>query len=202
MLGEFQVQGVFAEGGMATVYSAVHPLIGKRAAIKVISYHLSSIAAAVDAFLQEARDVNQIRHPNIVDIFSVQHPCRSPELRFVMEWLEGQALRSRLAERPLSLGESCEILIQMCDALEAVHEKNIVHLDLKPENVYLVPLRGGRTLVKLLDFGIAKFFEADVTPLAQESSAPLRAPALPITCRRSRRKENGSISAATSIRSA
>ena len=108
MLGEFQIQGVFAEGGMATVYSAVHPLIGKKAAIKVISYQLSSIAAAVDAFLQEARDVNQIRHPNIVDIFAFG---TLPDRRsyFVMEWLDGQALRVRLAERPLSLGESCEI---------------------------------------------------------------------------------------------
>jgi tRNA A-37 threonylcarbamoyl transferase component Bud32 len=157
IVGEYAIEGLLAKGGMASVYSAAHQVIGKKAAIKVISQNLSSNAAAVDAFLQEARIINQIRHPNIVDVFAFGS---LPDERsyFIMEWLEGETLRDRLERGRLPLGESYEILIQVCDALDAAHEKRIVHLDLKPDNVYLVPVRGRRTLVKLLDFGIARLF--------------------------------------------
>jgi serine/threonine protein kinase len=154
-VGDYVVQGQLADGGMSTVYSAIHPLIGKRAAIKVISPQLSCDELAIKRFLQEARAVNEIRHPNIVDVFACGHLADGRSY-LVMEWLEGETLGDRLWAGRLTLDEGCDILLQMCEALDAAHDKRIVHLDLKPENVFLVPVHGGRTLVKLLDFGIAK----------------------------------------------
>jgi eukaryotic-like serine/threonine-protein kinase len=160
MLGEYRIEGLVAHGGMSSVYCAVHPLIGKKAAIKVMSVELFNEVAAVEHFIQEARAVNQIRHPNIVDVFSFG---RTPDGRsyFAMEWLEGETLADRLDAGRQSIGECYEILLQVCDALEAAHAQRIAHLDLKPENVYLVSLRGGRTMVKLLDFGIAKVMSGE-----------------------------------------
>jgi serine/threonine-protein kinase len=154
-VGEYRIEGKIGEGGMATVYSALHPLIGKKAAIKVMSPALGADAIAVERFVQEARAVNQIGHPNIVDIFSFG---KLPDGRnyFVMEWLQGETLHSRLERGPIELSEIVEILLHVCDALEAAHEKGIVHRDLKPENIFLVERRPGRKQVKLLDFGIAK----------------------------------------------
>ena len=145
---------------MASIYAALHPIIGKRAAIKVISPSLSVNASCVERFLEEARAVNRIGHPNIVDIFSFG---ALPDGRsyFVMEWLQGMTLGDRLFRAPLALPETCDILDQICDALEAAHEAGVVHRDLKPDNVFLVPVRGRRTLVKLLDFGIAKLMDKE-----------------------------------------
>jgi serine/threonine protein kinase len=154
-VGEYKVDKKIGEGGMGAVYSATHPMIGKRAAIKVISTALGTDASAVNRFVQEARSVNQIGHPNIVDVFAFG---TLPDGRnyFIMEYLQGESLADRIQRVAMPLGEALEILDQVADALEAAHEKQIVHRDLKPDNVYLAAVRGGRTLVKLLDFGIAK----------------------------------------------
>jgi serine/threonine-protein kinase len=160
VVGEYRVDKKIGEGGMGAVYSATHPLIGKRAAIKVISAALGTDASAVGRFVQEARSVNQIGHPNIVDVFAFGE---LPDGRnyFVMEYLQGESLADRIQRAAMPLGEAIEILDQVADALEAAHEKQIVHRDLKPDNVYLAAVRGGRTMVKLLDFGIAKLSTPD-----------------------------------------
>src|SRR5262249_30630467 len=135
MVGEYQIEWIFREGGMGTVYAATHPVIKKKAAIKVISANLCADPCCVERFIQEARAVNEIGHPNIVDIFSFG---RLPDGRcyFVMEWLPGQSLADRMLRHSLSLGETYAILEQICDALEAAHETGIVHRDLKPDNVF------------------------------------------------------------------
>ena len=165
IVGEYRVEGKLGEGGMAVVYSAVHPLIGKKAAIKVMSPILSADAGAVARFALEARSVNRIGHPNIVDVFSFG---RLPDGRsyFVMEWLPGETLYERLWKQhgPLPLTDVINILDQICDALEATHEKGIIHRDLKPANVFLCPVRGRQDLVKLLDFGVAKLAHHESSP--------------------------------------
>jgi serine/threonine-protein kinase len=160
VVGEYKVDKKIGEGGMGAVYSATHPMIGKRAAIKVISAALGTNVEAVGRFVQEARSVNQIGHPNIVDVFAFGE---LPDGRnyFVMEYLQGESLADRIGRTAMPLGEAIEILDQVADALEAAHEKQIVHRDLKPDNVYLAAVRGGRTMVKLLDFGIAKLSVPD-----------------------------------------
>ena len=160
VVGEYTIERKLGDGGMATVYGAMHPLIGKKAAIKIIAPALSLDAGLVERFVLEARAVNAIGHPNIVDVFSfgVLSDGRS---YFVMEWLQGETLYDRLWERRLGVDEALDILDQICDALEAAHEKGIIHRDLKPANVFLCPVRGRRDLVKLLDFGVAKLIATD-----------------------------------------
>ena len=162
VVGEYRIEKKIGEGGMGAVYSALHPMIGKRAAIKVISSALGTDASAVNRFVQEARSVNQIGHPNIVDVFAFGE---LPDGRnyFVMEHLQGESLADRIQRAAMPLGEAIEILDQICDALEAAHENQIVHRDLKPDNVFLSAVRGGRMMVKLLDFGIAKLADAPGT---------------------------------------
>ena len=104
-----------------------------------MSAALSLDAGPVERFVHEARAVNQIGHPNIVDVFSFG---ALPDGRsyFVMEWLQGETLlrRASSSERlPLRRGAR-RSSIQVCDALEAAHEKGIVHRDLKPDNIFLV----------------------------------------------------------------
>src|SRR5688500_17112435 len=141
---------------MGVVFSATHPMIGKRAAIKVLKQSLSNNPVTVERFIQEARAVNQIGHPNIVDIFAFG---RLPDGRsyLVMDLLEGESLRKRVKRGPLTIGEAIHVIDEVASALAAAHAKGFIHRDLKPDNVFLVVHpEAGRTPCKLLDFGLAK----------------------------------------------
>jgi serine/threonine protein kinase len=155
VVGEYRIDDKIGEGGMGVVYSATHPMIGKRAAIKVISAELGTDPVLVQRFVQEARSVNQIGHPNIVDVFAFGQ-LDDGRNYFVMEYLQGESLRGRVTRSFMSIADAVQILDEVAGALEAAHEKGIVHRDLKPDNVYLASVRGGYIIVKLLDFGIAK----------------------------------------------
>ena len=155
IVGEYRIESKLGQGGMATVYAGTQPVIGKKVAVKVMSRQLCVDPVQVERFVQEARSVNQIGHPNLVDVFAFG---ALPDGRsyFVMEWLQGETLAARLRRGWLPVPEAVAILFQICDGLAAAHDKSIVHRDLKPENIFLVPVRNRRLLVKLLDFGIAK----------------------------------------------
>jgi tRNA A-37 threonylcarbamoyl transferase component Bud32 len=155
VVGEFQIVRKVGQGAMGTVYEAAHPLIGKKAAVKVLSSQLGASPQFLARFVREARAIARIGHPNIVDAYSFG---TLPDGRcyFVMEWLQGKTLGERLQEGRLTLADSLDILDQMCRGLAAAHEKGIVHRDLKPDNVFLTDVRGERPRVKLLDFSIAK----------------------------------------------
>ena len=155
VVGEYRVERVIGRGGMGVVYSGLQPVIEKRVAIKVLNSELSSDPALVRRFLDEARAVNRIRHPNIIDIFSFGQLADSRQY-FVMEYLEGHALADRLQNGDLPVAELPPLLAQICDALDAAHGEHIVHRELKPENIWIVEPRRGRQFAKLLDFGIAK----------------------------------------------
>jgi hypothetical protein len=161
MIGEYRVEGKLGEGGMATVFAATHPLIGKKVAIKVISRRLCSDLHAVERFIGEARTVNQIGHPNLVDIFAFG-VLPDGRAYFVMEWLQGETLGARMARERMPIPRALDVLLQIVDALEAAHEKGVVHRDLKPHNIFVLE-RGDKARVKLLDFGIAKLADSDAS---------------------------------------
>ncbi|MBA3465186.1 MAG: serine/threonine protein kinase [Deltaproteobacteria bacterium] len=149
------VEGILGQGGMGTVYSATHAVIGKRAAIKVLRSDVSSSATTVERFVQEARAVNQIGHPNIIDIFDYG---TLPDGRafHLMDLLEGESLRKRLRRGPLHPSEAANVIEGISCALIAAHDKGFIHRDLKPDNVYLINKDDGWPDIKLLDFGLAK----------------------------------------------
>ena len=154
-VGEYDIEAKIGEGAMGTVYRAVHPAIGKRVAIKVMTPKLFDEPESVKRFVAEARAVAAIRHPGIVDIFGFG---RLPDGRtyLVMEWLDGSTLGDRLQKGPLPFEEACDFLRQIARALEAAHGKGIVHRDLKPDNVFIHHIEDEKPQCKLLDFGLAK----------------------------------------------
>jgi eukaryotic-like serine/threonine-protein kinase len=160
ILGEYRIEGKIGEGGMGTVFAAVHPVIGKRAAIKVLRKDLCEDPHSVERFMDEARVVNQIGHPNIVDVFAFGEMVDGRHY-LVMEYLKGETLRARMDRSQLDLAEICSILRPLARALEAAHGKGVIHRDLKPDNIYLVDIPDEPPRLKLLDFGIAKLARED-----------------------------------------
>ena len=157
-IGNYKIVRAIGEGGMGTVYLAEHPMIGKRVAVKMLRPDLGTDPGLVSRFFQEARAVNEIRHPNIVDI-SDFGKTEDGIVYFVMELLEGRSLRDRLnAEGALPIDDVVTISRQVCDALAAAHRVGIVHRDLKPDNIFLLadPTQPGVLRSKLFDFGVAK----------------------------------------------
>ena len=157
-IGNYKIVRAIGEGGMGTVYLAEHPMIGKRVAVKMLRPDLGTDPGLVSRFFQEARSVNEIRHPNIVDI-SDYGKTEDGIVYLVMELLEGRSLRDRLnSEGALPLDEAVTISRQVCDALAAAHRVGIVHRDLKPDNIFLLadPTQPGAIRSKLFDFGVAK----------------------------------------------
>jgi len=157
VVGEYRVEEKIGEGGFGSVYRAVHPLIGKAAAIKVLSRQYSANPQVVARFIAEARAVNQIRHRNIIDIFSFG-ALDDGRQYFVMELLDGMPLDRYLKDEKgrLTVEEALPILRAVGRALDAAHASGILHRDLKPENIFLSFDEDGRPFPKLLDFGIAK----------------------------------------------
>jgi hypothetical protein len=176
VVGEYKVDGVLGRGGFGTVYKATHPLIGKVAAIKVLSHQFSANPEIVSRFVAEAKAVNQIRHPNIIDIFSFG---ALPDGRqyYVMEFLDGEPLDKRIArQQRLTLAEALPILRGIAKALDAAHAKGIAHRDLKAENVLLAATPEGEVWPKLLDFGIAKLSGDEALKHKTRTGAPMGTP--------------------------
>ena len=156
VVGEYKIESKLGHGGMGAVYQAIHPVIGKRVAIKVLHHELCANEESVHRFVQEARAVNRIGHPNIVDVFGFGTTEDSWAF-LAMELLQGESLGRRLGREPsLTSREACGVLLEVSYALEAAHAAGIIHRDLKPDNVFLVAGRKGAIDVRLLDFGIAK----------------------------------------------
>ncbi len=155
-VGSYRVERLLGEGGMGAVYELLHPGIGKRLALKLLHPEYAARPQIVQRFFDEARSVNMIGHPNIVDIMDFAE--LSDGRRYIlMEYLEGESLSDTI-ERvgPMPSDTVAEVGVAICSALEAAHAAGIVHRDLKPENVHLVPRPDNPHYVKVLDFGIAK----------------------------------------------
>jgi eukaryotic-like serine/threonine-protein kinase len=161
--GPWIVERELGRGGMGSVYAVTHDGIGKRAALKVMHRRLITSSSA-ERILQEARVVNQVGHPNIVDIFETGTLPDDGRPYIVMERLEGMPLSYRADEGKILPDQVISILLQVCDALIAAHAANIVHRDLKLDNVFLIdnPDDPLQPKVKLLDWGIAKVISCDV----------------------------------------
>ena len=158
-IGNYLVKQKLGEGGMGAVYLAEHPGIGKKVALKVLHSEFSGNAEIAERFFNEAKAVNNIGHPNIVDIldYGIIQTGNGQLMYFFMEYLSGQSLSALLRnEGPIPPERALGIAMQVADALAASHKCGIVHRDLKPDNIMLQARGRERDVVKLLDFGIAK----------------------------------------------
>jgi eukaryotic-like serine/threonine-protein kinase len=149
-LGPYEIVSPLGAGGMGEVYRARDAKLGRDVAIKVLPEAFARDPDALDRFEREARAVAALSHPNILSIFDFGS---HEGIAFaVMELLEGETLRQKLASGPFSQPKVIEYAAQIARGLAAAHEKGIVHRDLKPENLFVT--KDGH--VKILDFGLAR----------------------------------------------
>ncbi len=159
----YRIIGKIGEGGMGIVYEALHVVIEKRVALKVLRDDFSNRPEVVARFRQEAKSASRIGHEHIVDISDFGE-TPTGQSYFVMEFLEGEDLAGLLSrEKTLDSRRAVSLLLQCCRALGAAHAKGIVHRDMKPENVFLVSRGDQDDFVKIVDFGIAKMSDEDGT---------------------------------------
>jgi serine/threonine protein kinase len=155
----YRVESRIGEGGMGAVYHARHVHLQKSFAVKVLSDAISQKDNAVERLKQEAMAAAKIDHENIVEVVNFDR-TDDGSVYIVMELLRGEGLADTIGRGPVELHRALPITYQICRALHAAHEHGIVHRDLKPENVFLSE-KAGRTIVKVLDFGISKIKSAD-----------------------------------------
>jgi eukaryotic-like serine/threonine-protein kinase len=174
MAGEYRLRRKLGEGGFGAVYEAEHPLLKRRAAVKVLHRAAGRDSEAVLRFISEAQAANQIRSRHIIDTFSFG---QLPDGRhfYVMDLLEGEPLDRCLARHGrFDVSTALQLLRPIAQALDAAHAAGIVHRDLKPQNIFLTWELGGETVPKLLDFGMAKLLGD--SPIHTQSGTPMGTP--------------------------
>ena len=149
-LGPYEILAPIGAGGMGEVYKALDTRLGRDVAVKVMPAEFATNPERLRRFEQEARAAAALNHPNILALYDIGTQEGAPYI--VTELLEGQTLRQKLHEGPLTPAGALDLGVQVAHGLAAAHEKGIVHRDIKPENLWIT--KDGR--VKILDFGLAR----------------------------------------------
>jgi serine/threonine-protein kinase len=154
VLGDFRVEGELGHGGMGVVYRATQISLGRPVALKVIASALSDQTGFQDRFVRESRLAASLDHPNVIPVYAAGE--HEGVLYIAMRYVEGTDLRALVArEHALDPLRAAGVIAQVASALDAAHERGLVHRDVKPANV-LVAARGGGEHVYLTDFGLTK----------------------------------------------
>src|SRR5437773_8939712 len=155
--GKYRLDQRLGGGGMGTVYRATHLLIDRQVAIKVLSQRFVGDQTAQQRFRREARAAGRMQHPNAVTVTDFG-TTDDGYLYIVMELLEGRTLRDLIAhEAPLDPARGVSFMLQACAAVGAAHDAGLIHRDLKPANIFIEQRPNFPAIVKVLDFGVAKF---------------------------------------------
>ena len=161
-IGKYDVIDVLGEGGMGIVYRAVDNRIGRLVAIKMMTGGYADNPDLLKRFYREAQSAGSLQHPNIVIIYDLGEEGGNPYM--VMEYMPGEPLDKIIdIRRPMSIVDRLGIIIQVCSALNYAHQHGIVHRDIKPGNVMVMPDGS----VKILDFGIARVQDKSMTKTGQ-----------------------------------
>jgi serine/threonine-protein kinase len=153
--GRFRIDHLLGAGGMGIVVAATHLELGHRVAIKLLQDEVAASPMAVERFLREARAVVQLRTEHVCRVMDVGR-LETGAPYIVMELLEGSDLGRVVAKQPLPVATAVEYVLQAAVALAEAHAAGIVHRDLKPANLFVTRRPDGSSLIKVLDFGIAK----------------------------------------------
>src|SRR5687768_13756446 len=148
---------------MGEVFRARDARLKRDVALKVLPASALDKADSRARFEREAQVLASLSHPSIAQIFGVEIDGDAPVI--VMELIDGPTLAERLAQGALPIAEALSIATQLCDGLEAAHERGVVHRDLKPANIKLRP----DGTIKILDFGLARVLSTDAAPSAADS---------------------------------
>lgn len=159
--GRFRVDYTLGVGGMGTVYGGVQLSVNRDVAIKLLRAELSNREVALERFFREAKTISRLAHPNIVKLIDFGQDRERDVLYLVMELVRGKNLGDLLAQGRLRTALALDVVYQVCGALTEPHAAGVIHRDLKPDNLLLVPVSDGTLQVKVLDFGIARFMESN-----------------------------------------
>jgi eukaryotic-like serine/threonine-protein kinase len=168
-VSRYRVLDIIGGGGMGMVYRAEDLKLGRGVALKFLPEELTSDDVALQRFEREAQTASSLNHPNICTIYAIEEHEGQPFI--VMELLEGDTLRSRMAAlepKALPFHELSEIALQVCSGLEAAHQRGIIHRDIKPANIFLC--KSG--VAKILDFGLAKLAGGQLSLEKSAASVP------------------------------
>jgi serine/threonine-protein kinase len=169
VLGSYRLVELLGRGGMGFVYKAEHVKLGRVVALKLLRADYARRRDSVARFFQEARTVNRVRHRNIVDVTDFVELDDGTTF-IIMELLEGHSL-GKWARGGFTVPRALALLIQICDGLAAAHAVGVIHRDLKPDNVVVIPTGDGAEIVKLLDFGVAKLLNRDDEDIGLQTQA-------------------------------
>lgn len=157
-ISHYKILEKLGEGGMGVVYKAQDTTLDRFVAIKFLPQHLSESSENKARFMQEAKAAAALNHPNILNVYEVVE--QDGAMCLVMELLDGQTLKSYLTNLKAGPGipfrQALSLALQIAEGLKAAHDKNIVHRDIKPQNIMLTAGGG----VKIMDFGLAKLKSA------------------------------------------
>src|SRR5436190_2592425 len=163
-VGPYTVVEKVGEGGMGEVFRAHDPRLKRDVALKVLPASSIGDPERRRRFDREAQVLASLNHPNIAQVFGVEIDGGAPII--VMEHVDGDTLADRLKKGKIPLDDAIPIAMQICDGLEAAHERNIIHRDLKPANIKVRPDGS----IKILDFGIARVLSTDT--VADTANSP------------------------------
>ncbi len=151
----YRIVRLMGSGGSADIYEAIHVGLRKRVALKILRPEMAAIPESQARLMREGEACARVQHPHIIDITDNGVHGTSPYL--VMEYLQGNSLEELLrAEFSLSIGQTLKLLLPIFAAVQASHRAGVVHRDLKPDNIFLSIDAMGRSVPKLLDFGVSQ----------------------------------------------
>lgn len=153
-IAHYRIDGVLGRGGMSVTYKATDVRLGRKVALKVIGEHLAPDAEFRERFVDEARNTSAIDHANIVPLYDFDEV--DGLLYIAMRLVDGQDLSGHVKEGPLTPERTLRLLAQVAEALDMLHGKGLVHLDVKPANVLVTTKEGVREHVYVADFGLTR----------------------------------------------